>query len=76
MDPETLDVFFTLEQTSVLGTNLITGPYAASKMSRLVVSLRNSQNVTTTKWPISRRITRHWAIRKPSLPRPSLTVRG
>jgi len=44
VDPETLDVFFTLEQTSVLGTNLITGPYATSKMSRLVVSLRNSQN--------------------------------
>jgi class 3 adenylate cyclase len=44
VDPETLEVFFTLEQTSVLGTNLITGPYATSKMSRLVVSLRNSQN--------------------------------
>ena len=44
MDPETLDVFFTLEQTSVLGTNLINGPYAASKMSKLVNSLRNSQN--------------------------------
>ena len=45
VDPETLDVFFSLEQTSVLGTNLITGPYAASKMAKLVISLRNSQNV-------------------------------
>ena len=44
VDPETLDVFFSLEQTSVLGTNLIDGPYAASKMSKLVNSLRNSQN--------------------------------
>ena len=45
MDPETLDVFFSLEQSSVLGTNLVNGPYASSKMSRLVLSLRNSQNV-------------------------------
>ena len=45
VDPETLDVFFSLEQSSVLGTNLVNGPYAASKMSRLVLSLRNSQNV-------------------------------
>ena len=45
MDPETLDVFFSLEQSSVLGTNLVNGPYAASKMSKLVLSLRNSQNV-------------------------------
>jgi class 3 adenylate cyclase len=45
VDPDTLDVFFSLEQSSVLGTNLVTGPYAASKMSRLVLALRNSQNV-------------------------------
>ena len=44
VDPETLDVFFSLEQSSVLGTNLINGPYAASKMSRLVQGLRHSQN--------------------------------
>ena len=49
VDPETLDVFFSLEQSSVLGTNLINGPYAASKMSRLVLSLRNSQNVDDYK---------------------------
>jgi len=45
VDPETLDVFFSLEQSSILGTNLVSGPYAASNMSRLVLSLRNSQNV-------------------------------
>jgi len=45
VDPETLDVFFSLEQSSVLGTNLVDGPYAASKMAKLVVALRNSQNV-------------------------------
>ena len=44
MDPETLDVFFSLEQSSILGTNLLNGPYAASKMSALVRALRNSQN--------------------------------
>ena len=44
VDPETVDVFFSLEQSSVLGTNLIDGPYATSKMARLVLSLRNSQN--------------------------------
>ena len=49
VDPESLDVFFSLEQTSVLGTNVITGPYAASKMSRLVVSMRNSQNADDYK---------------------------
>ena len=38
VDPETLDVFFSLEQSSVLGTNLVNGPYAASKMSKLVLS--------------------------------------
>jgi class 3 adenylate cyclase len=45
VDPETLDVFFSLQQSTVLGTNLVTGPYAASKMARLVLALRNSQNV-------------------------------
>jgi class 3 adenylate cyclase len=45
VDPETLEVFFSLEQSSVLGTNLVDGPYAASKMSKLVLGLRNSQNV-------------------------------
>ena len=45
VDPETLDVFFSLEQSSVLGTNLRTGPYAASNLATLVDALRTSQNV-------------------------------
>ena len=45
VDPETLDVFFSLKQSSILGTNLVNGPYAASKMSALAQGLRNSQNV-------------------------------
>jgi class 3 adenylate cyclase len=45
VDPETLDVFFSLEQSSVLGTNLLTGPYATSHLSDLARGLRNSQNV-------------------------------
>jgi class 3 adenylate cyclase len=49
VDPETLEVFFSLEQSSVLGTNLVNGPYAASKMARLAVSLRHSQNVDDYK---------------------------
>jgi class 3 adenylate cyclase len=49
IDPETLEVFFSLEQSSVLGTNIVTGPYSASKMARLVLSLRNSGNVDDYK---------------------------
>ena len=45
MDPETLEVFFSLKQSSILGTNLINGPYAASQLSGLARGLRNSQNV-------------------------------
>jgi class 3 adenylate cyclase len=45
VDAETLDVFFSLRQSSILGTNLINGPYAGSKLAELVRRLRNSQNV-------------------------------
>jgi class 3 adenylate cyclase len=45
VDPETLDVFFSLKQSSIMGTNLVSGPYAASKMTGLAKGLRNSQNV-------------------------------
>jgi class 3 adenylate cyclase len=45
VDPETLDVFFSVRQSSILGTNLVNGPYAASRLSALARSLRNSQNV-------------------------------
>lgn len=45
VDPETLDVFFTVQQSTLLGTNLGNGPYAGSKLAGLVRTLRNSQNV-------------------------------
>lgn len=45
IDPDTLDVFFSVKQSSILGTNLVNGPYAASQLSALARSLRNSQNV-------------------------------
>ena len=35
VDPETLDVFFTLEQSASLGTNLGNGPYASSRLAEL-----------------------------------------
>ena len=49
VDPETLDVFFSLQQSSILGTSLINGPYAASRLSQLARSLRDSQNVDDYK---------------------------
>ena len=45
VDPETLDVFFTLEQSASLGTNLGNGPYASSRLAELAQALRRSQNV-------------------------------
>ncbi len=45
VDPETLDVFFSLEQSAILGTNLADGPYASSSMSEMVRKLRNSRDV-------------------------------
>src|SRR5688572_91588 len=32
VDPETMDVFFSLDQSAILGTNLLTGPYATSNL--------------------------------------------
>jgi class 3 adenylate cyclase len=49
IDPETLDVFFSLEQSSILGTNLINGPYATSHLGELARSLRNAQSVNDYK---------------------------
>jgi len=49
IDPETLDVFFSLQQSTILGTNLINGPYATSHLGELARSLRNSQNVDDYK---------------------------
>ena len=76
VDPETLDVFFSLEQSSVLGTNLVNGPYAASKMSRLVLSLRNSQNVDDYRVADFEAYIRPLAIRKALSARRSSTVRA
>jgi hypothetical protein len=45
VDPETLDVFFSLEQSVIFGTNLGTGPYASSRLAELAQGLRRSQNV-------------------------------
>ena len=46
VDPETLDVFFSLEQRSVLGTNLVDGPVCLEQdVEAGRSSLRNSQNV-------------------------------
>ena len=45
VDPETLDVFFSLEQSAILGTNLADGPYASSNMSEMVRKLRDSRDV-------------------------------
>ena len=44
VDPETMDVFFSLEQSAVVGTNLLTGPYATTNLSALVRKLLNSRN--------------------------------
>jgi class 3 adenylate cyclase len=44
VDPESMEVFFSLEQSTILGTNLLTGPYATSNLSGLVRVLRTSQN--------------------------------
>ncbi len=45
VDPETLEVFFSLEQSSILGTSLTNGPYASSNLANLAQNLRTSQNV-------------------------------
>lgn len=44
VDPETMDVFFSIEQSSVLGTNLLSGPYAGTNMAALARKLLSSRN--------------------------------
>ena len=44
VDPVTLDVFFSYEQSTVVGTNLQNGPYASSGAAALVSALRTSQD--------------------------------
>ena len=43
VDPETMEVFFTIEQSTVLGTNLVTGPYSGTNMANLGRVLAKSQ---------------------------------
>lgn len=45
VDPVSMDVFFSNKASSVLGTNLLDGPYASSNLAALAKSLRSSQNV-------------------------------
>ena len=44
VDPDTMEVFFSLEQSAVLGTNLMSGPYATNNIISLVRTLRASQS--------------------------------
>jgi class 3 adenylate cyclase len=43
VDPETMEVFFTIEQSTVVGTNLVTGPYSGTNMANLGRILAKSQ---------------------------------
>ena len=45
VDPETFDVFFSLEQSAILGTNLADGPYHVEQHVEMVRKLRNSRDV-------------------------------
>ncbi len=43
VDPVTLDVFFSYEQSTIAGTNLQSGPYASSAVAALAGALRTTQ---------------------------------
>ncbi len=45
VDPETLEVFYTYEESTVLGTNLASGPYASSNFAALARTLSTSKDV-------------------------------
>jgi class 3 adenylate cyclase len=45
VDPETLDVFYSYEESAVLGTNLASGPYATSNFAALARTLSASKDV-------------------------------
>lgn len=45
IDPITLEVFFSYQASTVLGTSLIDGPYAASNLATVAKKLRESQEV-------------------------------
>jgi class 3 adenylate cyclase len=44
VDPASLEVFFSYDQSSVIGTSLEDGPYAGSNVAALVRALRTSQD--------------------------------
>ena len=44
VDPLTLDVFFSYEQSTIVGTNLLNGPYASTGMAATVAALRATQD--------------------------------
>ena len=44
VDPVTLDVFYSYEQSAIVGTNLQTGPYASTGMAATVAALRTTQD--------------------------------
>ena len=45
VDPETLQVFYSYQVSTILGTNLATGPYASSNMAALARDLSVSKDV-------------------------------
>ena len=45
VDPDTLEVFYSHQASTLLGTSLEAGPYAASGLAAVVRDLRRSQNV-------------------------------
>ena len=45
VDPETLEVFYSYEESVVLGTNLASGPYASSNFAALARALSTSKDV-------------------------------
>ncbi len=45
VDPDTLEVFYSSRQSTILGTSLRDGPYAESNLAAMVRSLRESKDV-------------------------------
>jgi len=45
IDPVSMDVFYSQYASSVLGTNLLDGPYASSNLAALATALRTSQDI-------------------------------
>ncbi len=45
VDPDTLEVFYTYEESAILGTNLGTGPYASTNLAALARTLSASKDL-------------------------------